>query len=117
MNTDHPADALDARIDASLQRLPAWDPPADFARRTVAAALRQRERSVFSARTTAVDSTLTVLGNATLIGAAGYAAIVAASTILPWESIAADPTDLVWTCLAVSLGVALWFTRQVLAKP
>jgi hypothetical protein len=80
------ADRLDG-LDARLARLPAWQPPADFALRLAAAAARERYRmppQVSRGWAWRRFQAHLPLGIAT-----GSAVLVLAS--LPWTGLAADP--------------------------
>jgi hypothetical protein len=108
-------DLHDEQLDASLQRLPHWEPPADFAQRLAAAATRQALRS--QARPTHAPDTAARLLDAInarlpLTVLAGVGAVVLAT--LPWERLAQHPATTA-TLTAALLGAAgLWLTLRAL---
>jgi hypothetical protein len=108
-------DLHDEQLDASLQRLPHWEPPADFAQRLAAAAARRALQS--QARPTRAPGTAAHLLDAInarlpLTVLAGVGAVVLAT--LPWERLAQHPETTAMVAATLLGAAGLWLTLRTL---
>ncbi len=103
---------LDEQLDETLRRLPAWDPPPDFATRVAAAARATVEWPVHESRARVwAGSLFQGLSAAALGTAVGVAVWASLDPYLRLMTAAADvaimqPLAVSWTCAAFSLVTA-----------
>lgn len=105
-------DLHDEQLNASLQRLPHWEPPADFARKLAAAAARQVQDRPTPAARPASHAWDAITAAIPQIVIAGLVAVLLVA--LPWDRLAQHP-EATATLTAALLGVAgLWLTLRSL---
>jgi anti-sigma factor RsiW len=101
-----------AKIDASLKAAPVWVPSRQFAQRIVAQAVPAE-----------VEPVATPLWGSVAMGILTVAAVwivgLTTRTYPQWsvdlsQALVANSNTLVWTSMALSLGIAAWFTRRAL---
>jgi hypothetical protein len=115
MNTSHQDQALEARIDAVLERQAVWTPPHDFAKRIAAAAARQAQQPRAQAiHAVTVGEMLRHLEQWILVSLACGAVAGLIGWVIPWSSMVHNTQLLSWTSLWVCLPVGLWLTIRTL---
>jgi hypothetical protein len=113
---------LDEELDDALQRLPAWTPPADLCRQVVQHIQAHDLGWLMEDRRASAWAPLAGQG---LVAAATAAA---ATWLVSWgvdpylrltavatDALVMQPFPVVWTCAALSLVSAFFFTRRALA--
>jgi hypothetical protein len=120
---------FDDQLDEALRRMPAWIPPACFAKR-VASRVATRDRSVdlmphmrfwisatlqgtLAAAIGYLGSTIVSWGATSVSAAARVAVDEYLHVVLPWSS--AQALSFAWMCAGLSLLIACMSTRRPLA--
>ncbi len=112
--SDLKPDHIEQRIDAALGRLPQWAPPADFASRLAAAAVRQALEPAPSPALLEAGHPLQRLSDAALmvLGALAGAGLLAGA--VPWAVLIQSPNVISWTG-GIVLGISgVWMTGRTL---
>jgi len=112
MNTE--PDREFAEIDARLARLPAWQPPADFAVRLAAAAARQSAAPVARALSTRAWLWSCARRRLPLALASGLLAL--ALIALPWTQLAGS-AQFPWWVAGAAAVTGIFLTLRVLRTP
>src|SRR5262245_25013218 len=109
MNRDSSDEAATGAIDAALARLPAWEPPADFAARLAAAATRQA--MVPAPRTAPQWRWLPGLTTGVLAGLGGMALALLLAEV-PWGALLTHPA-FAWLATAGFGAAGLFFSQRL----
>jgi hypothetical protein len=113
---NRPADTLEQRIDTSLNRLPRWAPPADFAARLAAAAARQAGQPTVSPLLVQAGTLLRLLSDSALVVIASLAVAAFLAWGIPWNSLVQSTQLLGWASITALFVSAAWATRRALSR-
>ncbi len=111
---DSKPDLLEQRIDSALDRLPQWNPPADFAPRLAAAAARQAQLPAVSPMLALTGNLLLRLSDATLLVLAALAVAGLVIWAVPWDGVVRHADLISWGSTIVLAVSGLWMTRRSL---
>jgi hypothetical protein len=96
-------------IDAALARLPAWDPPADFAARLAAAAARQAAEPALQPLPQWRWLPALTTGILTALGGLVLALLL---MLVPWGSLTAHPA-FAWIAVTGFMAAGLYFSHRI----
>jgi hypothetical protein len=111
---DAKPDLLEQRIDSALDRLPQWNPPADFAPRLAAAAARQAQLPAVSPMLALTGNLLLRLSDATLLVLAALSVAGLVIWAVPWDEVVRHADQISWGSAIVLAVSGLWMTRRSL---